>query len=53
MQLGGIEMKGEEVLEVVVGEEEVRDARGFGRVQVGAILMVAVIEIEVGPDLDG
>ncbi len=53
MQFRGIEMKREEVLEVVVGEEEVRDACGFGGVPVGAILMVAVIEIEVGPDLDG
>ena len=51
-QFRPIKMESVEVLEVVEGKEEVRDACSFCCVMVGTLLVVPMIEIVVGPDLD-
>ncbi len=48
-----IVMEGEEVFEIVKGEEKIRDAGSFGCVEVARLVVVSAVEIEVGPDLDG
>lgn len=48
-----IEMEGKEILEVVKGEEKVRDAGSFGGVEIATVFFVAMVEIKVGPYLDG
>ena len=46
-------VEGKEVLEVVKGKQEVRDAGQLGGVKVGTPMVIAVIEVEVGPNLNG
>jgi hypothetical protein len=46
-------VQGKEVLEVVEREEEVRNPGGLGGVLVGAATIVTVVEIKVGPNVDG
>jgi hypothetical protein len=46
-------MEGEEVLKVVKGEEKVRQGGPFATVVGGTLVIVAVVEIEVGPDANG
>lgn len=48
-----IEMQGEEILEIVVGEKEIRNAGGFSRIVICTVLVIPMIEVEVSPDLDG
>ena len=48
-----VRMQGEEILEIVVGEQEIRDTSGFAFVLGGTTLVVAMVEIEIRPDFDG
>ena len=52
-QLNPIKMESEEVLEVMEGKEEVRDACSFSCVMVGTLLVIPVVKVEVGPNFDG
>jgi hypothetical protein len=47
------EVEGEEVLKVVKGKEKVRHSGALAPVVGGALVVVAVVEIEVGPDANG
>jgi hypothetical protein len=47
------EMEGEEVLKIVKGKKEVGQGGGLAPVVGGASVIVAVVEVEVGPDADG
>ena len=48
-----LKMQSEEVLEVVEGEQEIGDTGSLGGVVSGAVLIVPVVEVEVGPNVDG
>jgi hypothetical protein len=47
------EMEGEEVLKIMKGKEKVRHSGAFAPVVGGALVIVAVVEVEVGPDTNG
>ena len=46
-------MQGEKVLEIMVGEKEIRNAGRFTFVTVCTSLVISMVEIEIGPNLDG
>lgn len=52
-QGGTIEMQGEEILEIVKREQKVGDAGCLCGIVVGAMVIVAMVEVEVRPDLNG
>ena len=47
LKLISFPVQGEEVLEIVIGEKEIRYPCGFLRIKIGAALVVPMIEIEV------
>ena len=52
LEMISIPVQGIEVFEIVVGEKEIGHTVSFVGVVVAAMIVIAMVEVEVGPNLD-